>query len=128
MTELARVKAQREADLAGRGTVALRGALRAEYANACREWAWQCVFPHRDVSTALIHTHVLNQGRRAVRSPLDVLKGVRNRIEPDIPRQSVAFLPLSRSVYPGSLRDDLVAQVVRPMGLVRAIDPAGLRR
>ena len=28
---------------------------------------------HRDVSTTMIHTHVLNQGCRGVRSPLDQL-------------------------------------------------------
>jgi hypothetical protein len=40
------VKTQHEADLtAGRGSVALPGALRAKYPNAPREWAWQWVFP-----------------------------------------------------------------------------------
>lgn len=43
---LARVKAQHDADLrAGRGSVALPGALGAKYPNAAREWAWQWVFP-----------------------------------------------------------------------------------
>jgi hypothetical protein len=43
---LTRVKAQHEADLAaGRGSVALPGALRRKYPNAPREWAWQWVFP-----------------------------------------------------------------------------------
>ncbi len=137
-----RVKMQHEAELtAGRGSVALPGALRAKYPNAPREWAWQWVFPatrfyvdpktgerrrhhlhesvlqravkeaagaagiprpatchslrhsfathlleagydirtiqellgHRDVSTTMIYTHVLNQGARGVRSPLDQL-------------------------------------------------------
>ena len=27
---------------------------------------------HKDVSTTMIYTHVLNKGRRAVRSPLDI--------------------------------------------------------
>ena len=45
---LAHVKVQHEADLAaGRGTVALPGALRLKYPNAEREWAWQWVFRRR---------------------------------------------------------------------------------
>jgi hypothetical protein len=40
------VKAQHETDLAaGRGGVALPGALRLKYPNAAREWSWQWVFP-----------------------------------------------------------------------------------
>ncbi|OFW15312.1 MAG: hypothetical protein A3H29_05045, partial [Acidobacteria bacterium RIFCSPLOWO2_02_FULL_67_21] len=43
---LVRVQAQHDADrAAGRGAVALPGALRAKYPNAPWEWAWQWVFP-----------------------------------------------------------------------------------
>ena len=43
---LLRVKAQHDGDVAaGRGSVALPGALRLKYPNAAREWAWQWVFP-----------------------------------------------------------------------------------
>jgi site-specific recombinase XerC len=142
VNHLKRVKARHDADrAAGRGSVALPGALGAKYPNARREWAWQWVFPatrlyvdsetgerrrhhlhesvlqravkdaaraagvsrpatchslrhsfathllesgydirtiqellgHRDVSTTMIYTHVLNQGGRGVRSPLDQL-------------------------------------------------------
>jgi integron integrase len=139
---LSRVKQLHAADLtAGRGSVALPGALRAKYPDAPREWAWQWVFPatrcyvdqdtreyrrhhlhesilqqavkdaaraagiarpatcyslrhsfathllasgydirtiqellgHRDVSKMMVYIHVLHQGGRAVRSPLDFL-------------------------------------------------------
>ena len=136
------VRLQHEGDLAaGRGSVALPGALSLKYPTAPFEWSWQWVFPatrfyvdgstgvrrrhhlhesvlqravkeaarmagisrpatchslrhsfathlleagydirtiqellgHRDVSTTMIYTHVLNQGGRGVRSPLDQL-------------------------------------------------------
>jgi integron integrase len=43
---LKRVQSQHDADVrAGRGTVALPGALRLKYPNAPTEWGWQWVFP-----------------------------------------------------------------------------------
>jgi len=47
---LARVRALHDADLAaGAGSVRLPGALAAKYPNAPREWAWQWVFPARNL-------------------------------------------------------------------------------
>jgi integron integrase len=58
---LSRVQAQHDADLrAGRGTVALPGALRAKYPNAPREWAWQWVFP----ATRFYHDAETGERRR----------------------------------------------------------------
>lgn len=76
---LARVKAQHETDLAaGRGAVALPGALRLKYPHAPREWAWQWVFPatrfYVDEETSERRRHqprsVTVIGRKARRIPL----------------------------------------------------------
>jgi integron integrase len=73
-THLSRVKAQHDADLAaGRGTVALPGALRMKYPNAPREWAWQWVFPatrfYVDAETGERRRHHLHESvvQRAVK-------------------------------------------------------------
>ena len=45
------VRRRHQADLAaGRGDVALPGALPVKYPGAAREWAWQWVFPARELS------------------------------------------------------------------------------
>ena len=71
---LARIKAQHNADLAaGRGSVALPGALRAKYANAATEWAWQWAFPatrfYVDPATGERRRHHLHESvlQRAVK-------------------------------------------------------------
>ena len=71
---LGRVKSQHEVDLsAGRGAVALPGALRLKYPNAAREWAWQWVFPatrfYLDEATGERRRHHLHESvlQRAVK-------------------------------------------------------------
>lgn len=71
---IARVKAQHASDLAaGRGSVALPGALSAKYPNAPRDWAWQWVFPATrfdvDQDTAERRRHHLHESvvQRAVK-------------------------------------------------------------
>jgi integrase len=52
--QLKRVKAQHDADLAaGRGSVALPGALRTKYPSAPREWAWQGYFRRRGSTSTM---------------------------------------------------------------------------
>lgn len=63
---LERVKSQHAQDLsAGRGAVALPGALAAKYPAAAREWAWQWVFPatrfYADRSTGERRRHHLHE-------------------------------------------------------------------
>ena len=74
LDHLARVKTMHEADLAaGRGSVALPGALRAKYPNAAREWAWQWIFPatrfYVDPATGERRRHHLHESvlQRAVK-------------------------------------------------------------
>ena len=74
LDHLARVKAQHDADLAaGRGRVALPGALGAKYPNAASEWPWQWVFPatrmYVDRATGERRRHHLHESvlQRAVR-------------------------------------------------------------
>lgn len=74
LDHLARVKAQHDADLAaGRGSVALPGALRAKYPNAPVEWAWQWMFPatrfYVDQTTGERRRHHLHESvlQRAVK-------------------------------------------------------------
>ena len=71
---LTRVKAQHDADLvAGRGSVALPGALRRKYPIAPREWAWHWVFPatrfYVDAETGERRRHHLHESvvQRAVK-------------------------------------------------------------
>jgi len=88
--QLRKARALHEADLAeGWGRVVLPGALDRKYPGAPAEWRWQWVFPqenrwtnsrtaeellgHKDVSTTMIYTHVLNKGGQGVRSPFDTL-------------------------------------------------------
>ena len=71
---LVKVKGQHDRDLAaGRGSVALPGALGAKYPNAPREWGWQWVFPatrfYLDAATGERRRHHLHESvvQRAVK-------------------------------------------------------------
>jgi hypothetical protein len=116
---LSRVKAQHDADLtAGRGTVALPGALRAKYPNAPREWAWQWVFPatrfYRDAETGERRRHHLHESvvQRAVKDAVRAagiprpatINWARLRPvgDPNSPRASSVCTLLSRSAYFGA--------------------------
>ncbi len=67
---------------------------------------------HRDVSTTMIYTHVLNRGGRGVRSPSINSPRRRPVAEPDRPRASLVALMLSRSAYFADLLAKNAAQVV----------------
>ena len=76
---LGAVKAQHESDrLAGRGAVALPGALGRKYPAAATEWAWQWVFPatrwYTDAATGERRRHHLHESvlQRAVREAVRV--------------------------------------------------------
>ena len=63
---LTRGKAKHDTDLAaGRGGVALPGALRAKYPGASREWVWQWVFP----ATRFYVDDATGEWRRAIMAP-----------------------------------------------------------
>jgi len=83
---LERVHGQHESDLeAGAGSLEVPAALERKDPRAAWEWGWPWVFPatrhhadsaqellgDRDVSTTMIHTHVLNRCGRGVHGPLD---------------------------------------------------------
>ena len=92
LDHLRRVKEEHEADLAaGRGSVALPGALRLKYPNAPREWAWQWVFPatrfYVDQATGERRRHHLHESAFSVRS----------KRQPG-PRELLVVRPATRSV------------------------------
>jgi len=93
---LEEVRAQHRDDLAtGAGWVELPTALLRKYPNACREWAWQWVFPatriYRDRSTGQLRRHHLHESvlQRALNDAVR-RAGIPKRASPHTLRHSFA--------------------------------------